>query len=157
MFKMVFGLILFFMSITAHAETIEVNGVVRSYILDKTSRRPAPLIVILHGRLGSAKQIRKHTDLTGLANSVNISVLYPDGIDHAWSDGRLNPSGQPVTNVDDVGFLTKLVNKLISEGIADPERIIFTGWSNGGMMSFKMACDSTLKIWGIAPVSANMP
>ena len=54
-------------------------------------------------------------------------------------------------------FLTKLVNKLISEGIADPERIIFTGWSNGGMMSFKMACDSTLKIWGIAPVSANMP
>ncbi len=49
-----------------------------------------------------------------------------------------------------------LVKDLVARGIADPSRIIFTGISNGGMMSFAMSCATSLPIYAVAPVSANV-
>jgi polyhydroxybutyrate depolymerase len=157
-----FGLVLVFLALicgSAAAETIDVNGVPREYILDvpaKTSG-PAPLIVGLHGGLGTATQFRKLTVLHKVANRNGIVVVYPNGIDKGWNDGRTNRRGRLVRDTDDVGFLTALINDLVKRGIADPTRVVFTGISNGGHMSFKMACGSSIKTYGIAPVAANIP
>jgi polyhydroxybutyrate depolymerase len=144
---------------SAAADTIVVDGVVREYILDipaKTSG-PGPLIVGMHGGLGTATQFRKLTGLHKTANKNGVVVVYPNGIDKGWNDGRLNRRGKLVRDTDDVGFITALVNDLVKREIADPSRIVFTGISNGGHMSFKMACDSSIKAYGIAPVAANIP
>jgi polyhydroxybutyrate depolymerase len=142
----------------AQADSISINGENREYILDKPkAKMPFPLIVALHGGGGGNKQFRDLIDLSRLANANGIAVVYPNGIHKHWNDGRLDKRGQLLQDTDDVGFLTALVKDLIDRKIADPRYIVFTGISNGGTMSFKMACHSSLKIFGIAPVSANIP
>jgi polyhydroxybutyrate depolymerase len=140
------------------ADTISVNGFEREYILDVGQRtKNAPLIVALHGGLGTAQQIRRTIGLSAIANAKGITVVYPNGIDKGWNDGRRNRRGQLVRDTADVAFIEALVKHLIAKGLADPNRVVFTGISNGGTMSFKMACDSSLKIAGIVPVVANIP
>jgi polyhydroxybutyrate depolymerase len=148
-----------FMCGSAAADTIDVGGVTREYILETPAKTsgPAPLIVGLHGGFGTATQFRKLTGLHKIANRNGIVVVYPNGIDKGWNDGRTNRRGKLVRDTDDVGFLTALVNDLVKRGIADPAHIVFTGISNGGHMSFKMACGSSIKPYGIAPVAANIP
>jgi polyhydroxybutyrate depolymerase len=147
------------MCCSAAADTIDVNGVAREYILDAPAKlsAPAPLIVGLHGGLGTASQFRKLTMLHEIANKQGIVVVYPNGVDKGWNDGRLDRRGRLVRDTDDIGFLTALVNDLVKRGIADPNRVVFTGISNGGQMSFKMVCGSLIKPYGIAPVAANIP
>ncbi len=142
----------------ASADTIMVNGVLRDYILDAPANvKTAPLIVALHGGGGSSVQLRRTIQLSAPANQAGVVVVYPNGINRGWNDGRLTRRGKIIHDTDDVGFLTALVNDLVAKGIADPAHVVFTGISNGGIMSFKMACDSSLHPFGIAPISANMP
>ena len=139
---------------TASAETMTFDGVSREYILNRApATGQAPLIVALHGAGGNAKQLRRNSGLAQAANKTGVTVVFADGVNKRWNDGRVK-SGN---DADDVGFLTALVNKLVADGIADPNRIVFTGMSNGGIMSFTMACNSSLAIYAIAHVSANMP
>jgi RNA polymerase sigma factor (sigma-70 family) len=58
---------------------------------------------------------------------------------------------------DDVGFLQALIEHLQAEYKADPARIFVTGISNGGLMSFRLACDLPDQIRAIAPVTASIP
>jgi polyhydroxybutyrate depolymerase len=148
----------FLFSSAALADTISVDGLQREYILDAPiNAKAVPVIIALHGGGGSAAQLRRSIKLSYPANQNGIAVVYPNAIDRNWNDGRLNRRGKLVHRGDDLNFLTALVDQLIAKGIADPSRIVFTGISNGGMMSFKMACDSKVKIYGIVPVSANIP
>ncbi len=142
----------------ASADTIRVNGVERSYILEApVSAKNAPLIVALHGGGGSDKQLRRSTGLSPAANAQGVIVVYPNAVAKNWNDGRLNLRKQLVHEGDDVGFLTALVNDLVARGLVDPKRVVFAGISNGGMMAFKMACDSGLGIYGVAAIAANIP
>ncbi len=151
-------LFLQFLSIDALADSILIDGAVRRFILDVPhSESPAPLIVVFHGLLGSAKQIRATTQLSDLANSKGVVVVYPDSLGGFWNDGRVTPSGKLFHNVDDVGFITNLVHHLEEIKLVDPERIVFAGVSNGGMMSFRMACASSISAFGVAAISANIP
>jgi polyhydroxybutyrate depolymerase len=158
MFKFMTLVAICVFAVSAQAETIVVNGIVREYILDVPKiSRPVPLIVALHGGLGSAKQLRKTIGLTALANPNGVAVVYPNGINKGWNDGRVNRRGQLIRDTDDVGFIAALVNDLVARGIANPDHIVFSGISNGGHMSLKMACDSTVKTFGVVVVSANIP
>ena len=143
-------------STLATADTISVGGTQRSYILERAATgKPAPLIVALHGGGGSAQQFRMDSGLTPMANAAGISVVYPESVTRQWNDGRARP-GSRVDKTDDLGFLKSLVQELVAKGVADPQRIIFTGVSNGGMLSYAMACNTDLPIYAVAPVSANV-
>lgn len=142
----------------AIADTIKVNGMERSYILDApTAAKRAPLIVALHGGGGSDKQFRRTTGLSPVANGQGVVVVYPNAIGKNWNDGRLNLRKQLVHEGEDVGVLAAIVNDLVARGIVDPQRVVFAGISNGGMMAFKMACNSSVATYGVAAVSANIP
>jgi polyhydroxybutyrate depolymerase len=144
---------------TVLAGTITINGQPRSYILDRPAvpQGPAPLIVALHGRGGDAAQFKRYSRFSETANPRGLAVVYPEGLANRWNDGRVNARGQLIHDVDDVTFLSRLIAVLVRQGIADPSRVVFTGISNGGMMSFRMACETRLPISGIAPVAANIP
>jgi polyhydroxybutyrate depolymerase len=84
----------------------------------------------------------------------NILVIYPEGIDRHWNDGRFfNDSAQ----ANDVGFLNALLDSLLEEFNADPNQVFFTGISNGAMMSYRMAFEIPEKIAAIAPVAGSIP
>ncbi len=117
-----------------------------------------PLVVVLHGGNGSGKTMESYTGFTQLAGSQKFAVVYPDGIDGNWNDGRDNPrSTASRENINDVLFIRTLVEKIVVESNLDRSRVFATGMSNGGFMSIRLACDTTGIFAGVAAVSGTAP
>ena len=121
--------------------------------------RPAPLVVALHGGGGNGVQM---CNLKGgvqeLAEREGFIVACPEGIEGHWNDGRYNTRYRShVEDIDDVGFLKNLVSRVERLYEIDADRIFFTGASNGGMMSLRMACEAGHIITAVGAVIANLP
>jgi polyhydroxybutyrate depolymerase len=124
-------------------ETITVNGTKRTYIVEVPSRRPAPLVIVLHGNTQQGVDMTTRTSWPALARREQLTIVYPDGLNKAWADFRSDSKRAgftPPPGTDDVGFLTALIDKLVAAGTADPKRIYLTGLSNGGAMTMTMVC-----------------
>lgn len=144
------------------ADTIRHDGEVRDYILEVPDglSLPAPTVFVLHGGTRSASKIRRSTDFHIQGDKSGFITVYPEGIGGHWHDARaaaqiVNKQGGK--GADDVGFLEALAGKLVANGIADPRRIYVTGPSNGGMMSFRLACEAADVFAAFAPVIASLP
>jgi polyhydroxybutyrate depolymerase len=134
---------------------ITVGGLDRTYRVHKPAGLPAsaPLVVMLHGGFGSGEQAEKAYGWDELADKAKFVVAYPDGIARAWNvNGCCGRPGRD--GIDDVGFVTAAVDQ-ISKGVRiDRSRIYATGISNGGMMSYTLACNSDV-FAAIGPDSAT--
>ncbi len=91
--------------------------------------------------------------LNPLAEREGFIVAYPDGVDKQWNDGR---EIFGAANTDDVGFLSALIDHIAEHYTIDPGRVYATGISNGGLMSFRLACDLSEKVTAVAPVTAAL-
>lgn len=142
----------------AHAETfidaIESGGRERSFVVALPSTvkpgKPVPTVIALHGRLMQGKSMRRILGLDALSERDGFAVIYPNGLKRRWNDGR---NGGP----DDVGFIRLLVDYLVSERIADPKRLYLLGVSNGGMLTYRMACEAPGLFAAYAAIIANVP
>lgn len=126
--------------------TVSVGGVDRTYRLYRPAdvTDPAPLVVMLHGGFGSGRQAEKSYGWNAEADAGHFVVAYPDGLNRAWNTSG-GCCGQPGREgVDDVGFLTELVKDVDREVPVDPARVYATGISNGGIMSYTLACATDL-------------
>jgi len=125
-------------------QSIRVAGVERQFILTvpNDAVRDAPLVIVMHGGLGSAEQAREAYGWDQLAAREGFVVAYPDGLGRAWNagDGCCGASGEK--GVDDVGFLEEMVAEISRRAPIDTDRVYATGMSNGAMMSYRLACDS---------------
>lgn len=125
-------------------QTIRVSGVEREFILTvpNAALRDAPLVIVMHGGLGSAEQARDAYGWDELAATEGFIVAYPDGRGRAWNagDGCCGASGE--NGVDDVDFLEEMVAEISRRVPIDNDRVYATGMSNGAMMSYRLACDS---------------
>jgi len=137
------------------------NRTYRIHIPPDIDQVNSPSIVfILHGGGGTGENTERTLTLGGfntLSDEYNFIVVYPDGIDRNWNDGRIINDTAHQQNIDDVGFLSNLIDSLIDEFNADPNKIFFTGISNGAMMSYRLAFDIPEKIAAIAPVAGAIP
>jgi polyhydroxybutyrate depolymerase len=111
-----------------------------------------PLLFAFHGGGGDGEGMEKLTHFSDIADEHGFIVVYPDGIDNNWNDGR--PEVNP--GVDDVGFISALIDELGDVYGIDTSRVYSTGISNGGMFSFRLACELSDKIAAVAPVAALM-
>lgn len=140
---------------------LEVNGGTRTYRLykPKEATKPLALLLALHGGggSGSAMEIVTLGQLNRIADKQGVVVVYPDGIDRGWNDGRADRRmDQSSEAVNDVEFLRALVAHIATQVSINPNRIYATGISNGGLMSFRLACDAADLFAAIAPVAANL-
>ena len=145
--------------------SIMVGGLKRTYLIhvppahDKT--RSVPLVIALHGGGGTGKNMMKLTQggFDRLSDRDGFVVVYPEGIEKNWNDGR---SGAETDyrahkkNIDDVGYISTLIDHLVQELNIDPKRVYATGMSNGAIMSYRLACELAGKIAAIAPVTGNI-
>src|ERR1700731_509707 len=108
--------------------TIEEGGRTRTYLtyapLGLT--KGAPLVVVMHGSGQNGAQTRKWTGygFERLADEKGFAVVYPDGFEGYWN--ACNIVGDYSANklkIDDVGFLTGMVDKLITEVGVAPTRV----------------------------------
>jgi polyhydroxybutyrate depolymerase len=134
------------------SSTLQVNGVTRHFEEFVPTDTPGmPLVIALHGRGSTGKQMERFTHLDDIAAREQFAVVYPDGIDHRWNDGR-----QP-TGIDDVAFIAHLIDDMAARHAIDRSRVFVTGMSNGAMMSYRLACDLSDRIVAIAPVAGDLP
>ncbi len=137
--------------------SLVVGGVTRTYFLhvppSYTGQNAVPLVVALHGRDGTGQGMVKLTHFSTVADANGFIVVYPDGIDRSWNDGRQIPE----ESEDDVGFLRALISQLAGRYHIDPARIYATGISNGGMMTQRLGCELGDVLAAIAPDAGEMP
>lgn len=148
---------------TSHS--IHVAGITRTYRtfvpVSLNPKAPTSLVVMLHGGFGSASQAEQAYGWDKLAQAKTFIVAYPNGIDHAWNAGDC--CGKPAREqVDDVAFVTAVVNAISTDYNIDPKRVYVTGMSNGAMMAQRLACETDIfaavaSVAGAQMVPCNNP
>lgn len=114
-----------------------------------------PLVVGLHGGLGSGEQFAENSHFETEAQHGGFIVVFPDGVSRTWNGGAC--CGQAVTRgIDDVGFLAALIEHLASTLPVDRDRVFMTGHSNGGIMSLRFGCERPDLVRAIAPVAGSL-
>jgi polyhydroxybutyrate depolymerase len=113
---------------------------------------PRPLIIALHGWLGTADQMAEMTNLSPQATARDIDVAYPQGESRAWGLAQSTPDG-----ARDAAFLAGMVADIEKQTPIDPARIFAVGFSNGGFMAQALACSGRVRLAGIAVVSSGLP
>lgn len=141
--------------------TVRHGGLSRTFLVHKPSgpRRDErlSLVIVLHGGGGTGRGMEMITGLSGLADQEGFVVAYPDGVGRSWNDGRgLKSFPAMQRGLDDVGFISAVIDDLIAKANVDPGRVYVTGISNGGHMSHRLGAELSDKIAAIAPVAANM-
>ncbi|BBY22423.1 extracellular catalytic domain type 1 short-chain-length polyhydroxyalkanoate depolymerase [Mycobacterium stomatepiae] len=135
--------------------TFRSGGLDRTYLMHVPPGDPVGLVLSLHGGGGTGKGQRGLTEFDAVADANNLLVVYPDGYDKSWADGR-GASPADRRHVDDVGFLVGLADKLRNDYNIAPGHVFVTGMSNGGFMSNRLACDRADVFSAIAPVSGTL-
>lgn len=120
-------------------------------------RRPA--VIVLHGGMGSAARMRTGSGFDDVARAHGFMVVYGEGTEfrdgmHGWNTGFL--LRRQVRDTDDIAYLDAVIDTVIRDHGADPERIFMTGGSNGGMMTFVYGVARSRRLAAIAPVVATM-
>ena len=136
--------------------TIAFGGLDRTYRVHKPAglAPAAPLVVMLHGATGTGEQAENSYGWDQLADSAKFVVAYPDGIGRSWN-GHGCCGKAMRENIDDVGFITAMVGQISADLPIDKSRVYAAGMSNGGILSYALACNSDI-FAAIGPDSATM-
>ena len=138
-------------------DSIFINGTYRHFIIYipdiYDSVEPTPLVFNLHGRTSNAASQMWYGDFRDIADTANFIIVHPQGlldftgVTH-WNLGQ--------STVDDIGFLDSLYYQLVSIYNINLDQVYSTGMSNGGYMSYYLACEMSDKIAAIASVTGAM-
>ena len=148
------------------SEKMTVDGRERTYVLNLPpnyyTSKDFSLVIAMHGGGGDALQFESSTKLTEKSKTAQFIVVYPEGVKstgvlsaRTWNAGNCCDYARD-NNIDDVNFIRQLIDKLISSYKINPKKVYATGHSNGGMMSYRLACELSNKIAAIAPNGCTM-
>lgn len=130
----------------------------------------SPLLIAMHGLSGWGAQLMYNTEFNNLAEANGFIVAYPDGTGEklgdkgirSWNGGRIGwctsgncPTSQ-ITNVDDVGFINRLIDDVNSRYLVDSKRVYLTGHSNGSQLAQRLACQLSNRITAVAVVAGHL-
>ena len=136
---------------------IEEEVLAREYILYKPDNLPsnAPLVFALHGYGSSGATLQWYSGMDEAADTHGFAVVYPQGTldNRGTSHWNANLS---ISNTDDLSFLLKLAEDLQAQHNLDSERTFVFGMSNGGFMSYTLACEASDVFSAIASVTGTM-
>lgn len=139
-------------------ETVTVAGTPRQYRLhvpdayDPT--RPTAVVLNFHGLTSNASQQELYSGMARKSDEEGFIVVHPEGIGASWNGGYCCGTASN-TDVDDVGFVGAILDRLGETLCVDDRRVYATGMSNGGIMSHRLACDLSARIAAVAPVAGN--
>ncbi len=147
-------------AVTPTSGTISSNGSIawqgqtRTYILirPQTAIANAPALLLLHAHGMNPAGMANLTQAGRLARDYGVYVYLPQGVLNAWND---NPSSL-LGLTDDVGFLSALADHAVAADGVDRRRIYAAGYSGGGFMAERLACEASSKIAGFVAVAATL-
>jgi polyhydroxybutyrate depolymerase len=142
-------------------KSVQAGGLTRTYIqvvpdACKTATANCPLVFGFHGGGVpgvSGAQFDKQTGLSAVAQERSFIAIMPNARSRNWNDGR----PEVREKADDVGFVKAIIAALRTEKVAfDESRVFATGMSNGGFMSYRLACEMSETFTAVAPVVASL-
>lgn len=141
---------------------LSFGGRVRTFktFLPNSIKKKWPLVLNLHGGGAGAYAAAEQTQMNETAKQEGFALVYPEGTSlvekyYTWNAGSC--CGYAVKeNIDDVGYISSLIDILIATGYVDDKRIYVTGMSNGAMMAYRLSCELSTKIAAMCAVSASM-
>lgn len=145
--------------------TTRVGGMTREYhlMVPPGVRAGAPLVIAFHGGGQNAGRFAKGVGLSEMARRHGFVLALPEGVGgpggkgQSWNTGSTVPQGYAEINgVDDLGFVSKMLNEIIARGVVDRNRVYAMGVSRGGMMSYQVACNLPDRFAAIAVVAATL-
>lgn len=147
------------------AKTLQFGGLTRDYLEYVPSvyngSAPVPVVLCLHG-LGDNMNNFFGIGMKFIADTANFIVITPEAkVDAlaggtAWNSGASYFGYQLSQSVNDVGFLNALLDTVIANYNIDQSRIYACGFSLGGFMCQRLACESTGRFAAIASVSGTI-
>tara|TARA_R110001592_G_scaffold229393_2_gene486080 strand:- start:468 stop:1595 length:1128 start_codon:yes stop_codon:yes gene_type:complete len=139
-------------------DSIIHGGLNRTYILyvpaSYNASNATPLVLNFHGYTSNSTEQMYYGDFRAIADTANFILVHPMG--------TLDGSNQPYWNsgwggtVDDIGFTNALIDSLSAQYNINQDRVYSTGMSNGGFMSYTLACSLSNRITAIASVTGAM-
>ncbi len=150
-----------------HEYWIPSGGTQRRYLLhvppSYVPGSPAPLIIAMHGGGGNAENAVETFNLNPVADQHGFLVAYPEGtgsmVVYGKVSGSWNAGGccgeAALRRTDDVGFIGSMLDHIESNFSINPKRVFATGFSNGSMMSYRLAAEMSDRIAAIAPFSGQ--
>ncbi len=134
-------------SLFAQNQTMQIAGVNRNYIVHAPSgMNNPPLVFCIHGYNMDAASQQSYTQMDKVADREKFIVVYPNAINKSW-----NLSGD-----DDFNFIIAIIDTIDKKYQIDRSRIYSCGFSQGGFMTFQLACRYSDIFAAIAPTSGNL-
>ena len=136
------------------------DGIQRDYILYIPAiydgNTDVPLILNFHGFGSNANQQLVYGDFRDIADKEGFLLVHPEGTllngNQHWNVGSFTIG----STTDDVSFTEALIDELANQYAINLDRVYGTGMSNGGFMSFLLACQLSEKIAAVASVTGSM-
>lgn len=136
------------------------DGKIREYRLFIPSNyqnyEALPLVFNLHGFNSNSLQQELYTGMNQVADTAKFFVCHADGYKYSGDDQSWNVDWGIGSSEDDVGFINALIDTISSNYNVNLEAVFSTGMSNGGFMSYKLACELNDRIRAIASVTGSM-
>lgn len=138
---------------------LTVDGLARRYRLFTPprldTRRPAPLVLALHGGGNTGESLVGATQLDRAAADNGFMVAFPEGERQGW-DAGFCCTARRTTRVDEVRFLVTVLDDIMALRRVDTSRVYAVGVSNGAVMAYRLGCDQAGRITGVGSVAGAM-
>lgn len=144
----------------ASNQTLRIGGLERQYVLldDSRGKGTAPLVIILHG--GGGRPDTMISRWEAQARAAGLVIAAPKGIGRNDRRGTWNATGccgeAAARGVDDISFVAAVIDDVAKRTAIDPRRIYVTGFSNGGMLTHRVAIALGNRIAAAAVVSGAL-
>jgi poly(3-hydroxybutyrate) depolymerase len=133
---------------------LPVPDAARRVTVVPAGRVRATVVIALHGYTAGPDQVRTALGTDAWADELAATLVYPIGLGarSSWNAGGCCGSAAR-SDIDDVGYLSRLITGLRGQGA---ERVFLVGYSNGGMLAYRVGCERPELIDGIAVVNATI-
>ena len=118
--------------------------------------KPMPVVVLLHGRPSNASAMAFMTRMNDVADKKGFIVVYPEGMNNEWNSFYDISGQRSLAPQDDMKFLRSLLADISQDLNIDRRRTYVGGYSNGGFMTYRLACSMPDVFAGFAAVDASL-
>lgn len=142
--------------------SVVMDGLEREFYLTipDNLKRPAPLVVALHGLLENGESMRLRVTrgrMDVFAERYGFVVVYPSAWGLVWNLGEGVEARQIRPMRDDLTFLEHTIAEARARAPIDRDRIFVAGYSMGGMVGLSLACKRPGLVRAIAIVASGLP